>query len=1435
MVKKFTQGLIILLMLAFSWVFLFSISIPIAKANITDLLISEYVEGSSYNKAIEIYNGTGSEVDLSQYKLEIYFNGNSNPGSTITLSGTLATGNVYIVAHSSANDAIKTVTQLLTGNLSFNGDDAVVLKHNNTIIDSLGQVGYDPGSEWGTGTNTTLDHTLVRLGNISAGDINPNDSFEPANEWVTYPKDTFTLLGFHSIDGSSPTPTPTATPEETPTPTPEETPTPTVTPSPTPGDLDYNYYFGQLHSHTNYSDGQGTPDEAFTWARDRGQVDFFAVTDHSNSFDNEFDWTKSTEWANLKQVADNYNQDGRFVAIAGFEMTWSGSTGGWGHINTFNTDWFATRNDSSMNLQNYYKKLKQYPESISQLNHPGTTFGDFNDFAFYDADIDQVVNLIEIGNGEGPVHGQGYFPSYTEYTRALDKGWHLAPSNNQDNHLGNWITANEARTVILAKNLTRNDIFEAIRRKRVYATEDRNLHIMYAVNDYIMGSQIDDTQMLNIEVTVNDPDTNDIISKIEIIANGGVIAASRYCASQEVEWLLQLSSQYSYYYVKVTEADGDIAVTAPVWVGNNTPVGISKVEVSSVPAVIGSSTKLTATLFNYSNQSFSNVKVEFYINQIIPENKIGEAVIPALGTGEVLTASIDWTPTQPGSYKIYTVTTLYPSGTPRTYSANIDIDAYNPEDLTKAVIDAGHQNQYVSGDYKGKITGLKNILTAKKMLVVENQGLITADLLQDARILIVTDPQSVDNLKYGLTKSNFNDDEINVIKGFIQAGGSLIITSRADYGDAADRQYQNAIQGNRILEAIGTNLRFNDDEVIDNTNNIGSPYRLMLQNYTSNKYNLTSGITTGSQYSVYSGCSVVLQTDGNDFKIDWLVKGYPTTETSDSDLQNDSIPVAIGNVAVIGAEALPGGGKVVAAGSTFFSDFEITGDNINSNQKITENILDWLSVKPAELKSIREVRIDNDLDGQPDLAGQRFAIEGWITAESVAVMKDGVKTNNAFFDVIYVQDATGGITIFGVSNTALPLGCKVRVAGIVGQYNNDTQIQVGNELTNVTILDDNSQVILPLDMGTAAAMLEQSEGWLVKITGTVTRIVGSNLYLNDGSGETRVFLDGYIGDGTPNPEGLGKWDSNIAVGDTVSAIGLASQDAEGHRIRVRNSAEIVQIDSPVPVITGAPTTLPNANGWYNNDVTVHFEAEDPYGLLEYITPEVTLTTEGASQSVTGIARNVSGKTSNYTVGNINIDKSKPVINSPFDSEYLMGEKLYLKFSANDNLSGLASTYVVFNGGQYANGTVIKLRKPGLYTVELVAEDMAGNVEKVIQTIEVVVPVAIGIKPEVINLRGYGPNWTAMITIKFPENVSYEEIQLNSIRINGVVVPVKSKNLKLIKRPSRHHRRGDIAAILVKLDKDDLKEVLNRGVSKLVITGSTDEFNFKGVCRIRVIE
>ncbi|GEM_PF-3758476 len=163
-----------------------------------DLYFSEYIEGSGSNKALEIFNETGSAVDLSEYEIQIYYNGNTSAGTTISLNGTLNDGDTFVIANSNADSAVLNKADMTTGSINFNGDDAVVLVHNGNVVDCIGRVGEDPGNSWENNGVSTKDMTLIRKPHIHQGDTVTDDAFDPSVEWNGQPQDYFDDLGTHT-------------------------------------------------------------------------------------------------------------------------------------------------------------------------------------------------------------------------------------------------------------------------------------------------------------------------------------------------------------------------------------------------------------------------------------------------------------------------------------------------------------------------------------------------------------------------------------------------------------------------------------------------------------------------------------------------------------------------------------------------------------------------------------------------------------------------------------------------------------------------------------------------------------------------------------------------------------------------------------------------------------------------------------------------------------------------------------------------------------------------------------------------------------------------------------------------------------------------------------------------------------------------------------
>lgn len=161
--------------------------------SVDELFISEYVEGSNFNKAIEIYNGLDIEIDLSRYFLKLYVNGREDPSTIIQLVGSIEPKGVYVVAHSNCDGAIRSVADLLVGTLSFNGDDVVALFKDDKCIDIFGVIGE---TSW-----EIKDKTMVR----KPDRIGSPHSWT-VDDWIEFDRDTFEYLGSHEYTTYLPEP-----------------------------------------------------------------------------------------------------------------------------------------------------------------------------------------------------------------------------------------------------------------------------------------------------------------------------------------------------------------------------------------------------------------------------------------------------------------------------------------------------------------------------------------------------------------------------------------------------------------------------------------------------------------------------------------------------------------------------------------------------------------------------------------------------------------------------------------------------------------------------------------------------------------------------------------------------------------------------------------------------------------------------------------------------------------------------------------------------------------------------------------------------------------------------------------------------------------------------------------------------------------------------
>lgn len=943
---------------------------------------------------------------------------------------------------------------------------------------------------------------------------------------------------------------------------------------------EYNIYYGQLHSHTAFSDGAGSCDDAFKYASTQAdQIDFLAVTDHSNSFDNDTiatikDGSASKEWVEGHELAKKYTSE-TFVGLYGYEMTWSG--GAPGHMNTFNTDGFLSRNmagfgnGSSASLPNYYAQLKTVPESISQFNHPGSTFGDFYDFGYYDAEIDELITVIEVGNGEGAVGSSGYFPSYEYYTRALDKGWHVAPTNNQDNHKGKWGDANTGRTVILADTLTEESVYDALRNMRVYATEDNNLKVWYTLNGADMGTIMDEKpDAVEIIVKAEDETANESIGKIEVIVNGGLSVASETMTSNKGEVKFNLSPNYSYYYIRITQKDGDITVTAPIWISKVEAVGISSIATTTSLAVKGEPVDVKTTLYN-NEASALNVKSITYTvdDQVICEVDLQAAGITQVNSLKEASHSFIYTHNGLGKTDIYVTVVAEYNGVQKIYKEVLQLNYVAPSMVTRVIVDGTHNNDYVTGYYGGNVGNFADIAAGDNVQVNVVTDKITREMLEDCSLLILSAPAkksgTYNSAAYDI--SHFEDEFIALVKEYVAAGGNVVFCGLADYQDSASAQSSTEI--NKMLTAIGATTRLNSDELMDDVKNGGQNYRLYFTNFNRDSIYL-KGVTQEQEYSAYSGCGVLLNAEAvASGKAEALVYGHESTYSIDSkSLDGNYVETPKGTIVALAHEKLDSGSNIFVAGTVFLSDFEVKSELDNAsesyyaNRNILLNILaeNKVQLATSTIKTVRQAPM-----------GEIFAIEGYVTAGTAV-------PGNVFFDTIYVEDDTAGITVFPVAEAGIAVGQKIRIVGFVDSYQGDKEIMV----ISYELLND-SKIIAPTEVTTKeAADYENHGGGLLKVTGVVTKVeiaAGDVKYVHvkDNSGvEAKVFIDGYITSST----GVDNVKSIAKVGNTISAVGLNYMNPEGVCLRVRDRAEIILIKEGGNIDTNTPggseTTTPGS-------------------------------------------------------------------------------------------------------------------------------------------------------------------------------------------------------------------------------------------------------------------
>ena len=423
--------------------------------------------------------------------------------------------------------------------------------------------------------------------------------------------------------------------------------------APATNSLPYTVYFGNLHSQTNHSDGGGnvatctssqpaqsgqySPADAFPYAKTAG-LDFLMTSEHNHYFDGSSGTNTAADPATVKALyqsgltmAANFNAaNPGFLAIYGME--WGVISNG-GHMNIFNSrellGWEYNASNQlladTLTAKSDYAPLYALMKSrgwIGQFNHPDTV-GQFVVGGIplaYSADADNVMVLSEILNSSAFSNnttetetGRSNFES--AFDMLLERGFHVAPASSQDNHCANWGKSYTNRTGVLIPNglaLNAANFLDALRARRVFTTLDKNSQLVLTANGHIMGERFQNSGPLTLTANFANSAGRSVSTVMIFEGVPGRNGAVGTLATTATTTTIPALGQH-FYYAKITQDDGKILWSAPVWVEQVAGGDITLPTVSA--SVTGTSGTITFNATASDNVGVS--KVEFYVDSLL--------------------------------------------------------------------------------------------------------------------------------------------------------------------------------------------------------------------------------------------------------------------------------------------------------------------------------------------------------------------------------------------------------------------------------------------------------------------------------------------------------------------------------------------------------------------------------------------------------------------------------------------------------------------------------------------------------------------------------------------------------------------------------------------------------------------------------------------------
>lgn len=337
------------------------------------------------------------------------------------------------------------------------------------------------------------------------------------------------------------------------------------------GETEKNIYWGDIHGQGILSDGVGTPEEYYIFARDVSFMDVCALTDHDDGLidpDVELTGESLDKWPVIIKAAEKFYIPGSFVTFSAYEWT----SPVYGHHNVYYLNsktskifsYLPGRDYSTVTLNELYQAVRGKDAMVIPHPHGPNKWKDWNS---HDPDVEFLAEIYSDKGYSEETIIEGLNRGYClGFTGSSDYHWNIPGRNypfrkgdSSGDYKGGYVA-------VLATELKREAIWQALKERRCYATTGARIILDFSINGYPMGSKISSTRERHIRVNVIGTDR---VSRIEIIKNGSILQA-KDCSSENEEFVftdkVKTSGHTDYYYARIKQGDGNFAWASPIWV-----------------------------------------------------------------------------------------------------------------------------------------------------------------------------------------------------------------------------------------------------------------------------------------------------------------------------------------------------------------------------------------------------------------------------------------------------------------------------------------------------------------------------------------------------------------------------------------------------------------------------------------------------------------------------------------------------------------------------------------------------------------------------------------------------------------------------------------------------------------------------------------------------